>query len=65
MHSTVGLSVIGDYTLDVYVSMFTICYFVTSTIFRPRRRTFDFVGLALFVIFAVIVALRIVAILSP
>jgi len=65
MLCTVGLSIIGDYTLDVYVSLFTISYFVTSTIFRPRRRTFDFVGLALFITFAFIVALRILAILAP
>ena len=34
-------------------------------IFRPRRRTFDFVGLALFITFAVIVAERVLAILAP
>ncbi|HEV2139148.1 MAG TPA: hypothetical protein VGR53_09930 [Nitrososphaerales archaeon] len=65
MLSTVGLSIIGAYTLDVYVSLFTISYFVASTIFRPRRRMFDFVGLALFGAFAFIVALRILAILTP
>jgi len=65
MLSTVCLSLIGDFTLDVYVSMYTICYFVASTIFRPRRRVFDFVGAALFISFAFIVAFRILAILAP
>jgi hypothetical protein len=63
--STIGLSLIGDYTLDVYISLFTISYFVASTIFRPRRRTFDFVGLALFFSFSYIVAIRVLFILSP
>jgi hypothetical protein len=62
--STAGLSMIGGYTLDVYVSMFTICYFVASTVFRPRRLTFDFVGVTLFIVFAYIVALRVLAILA-
>lgn len=65
MLSTVGLTLAGDFTLDVYVSVYTICYFVASTLFRPRRRTFDFVGLALFITFAFIVAFRILVILAP
>jgi hypothetical protein len=65
LFSTAFLASIGDYTLDVYVSVFTICYFVASTIFRPRRLGFDFLGVGLFVAFAVIVAIRVLAILAP
>lgn len=53
---------IGGYTLDVRVSMLTICYFVASAIFRPRRLAFDFVGVALFIVFAYVAALRTLAI---
>ena len=62
--STAGLSMMGGYTLDGYVSMFTICYFVASTIFRPRRLAIDFVGVVLFIVFTYIVALRVLAILT-
>ncbi|MEM0075604.1 MAG: hypothetical protein QXG05_06965 [Nitrososphaerota archaeon] len=62
--SVVSLSAIGISGLDVYVSVFAICYFATSTIFRPRRRVFDFLGVALFIVFSIIVALRVIAILG-
>ncbi len=62
--SAVGLSMIGGYAVDAYVSLFTICYFVASTIFRPRRLTSDFVGVSLFIAFSYIVALRVLAILG-
>jgi hypothetical protein len=65
MFSTAFLAAIGDYTLDVYVSVFTICYFVTSTVFRPRRLGHDFLGIGLFAVFVVIVAERVLSILAP
>ncbi|MEM0118139.1 MAG: hypothetical protein QXV32_06805 [Conexivisphaerales archaeon] len=62
--SVVSMASLGQNSLDVYVSLFVISYFATSAIFSPRRVTFDFLGLALFIIFAVIVALRVLAILG-
>lgn len=62
--SVVAISALGENSLDVYISLFVISYFVTSAVFSPRRITFDFLGLALFVVFAVIVALRVIAILG-
>jgi len=63
--STAAFAMLQTDTLDVYVSVFTISYFATSAVFSPRRRrTFDLLGLSLFAIFAYIVALRVLAILS-
>jgi hypothetical protein len=63
--STVSLAAIGQTGLDVYVSVFVIIYFAMSAIFSPRRRVrFDFLGLALFCIFAIIVAFRVASILG-
>jgi len=61
--STLALSASRESRLDVYISVFAIDYFVASTVLRPRRRTFDFIGVALLVAFAFIVALRFVEIL--
>jgi hypothetical protein len=33
--------------IAAYLSLFTLCYFASSFIFRPKRRTIDFVGLGL------------------
>jgi len=62
--STVSMAALGQQDLDVYVSLFVISYFATSAIFSPRRRTFDFLGAGLFVVFSIIVALRVIAILG-
>lgn len=64
MLSTAAFAMLQTETLDIYVSVFTISYFAVSSVFSPRRRTFDFLGLSLFVIFAYIVALRVLAILA-
>jgi len=45
--SVVSLSALRVQNLAVYVSLFTLCYFANSFIFRPKRRTIDFVGLGL------------------
>jgi hypothetical protein len=50
-------------TLDIYVSGLVLVYFVCSTVFQPRRRTVDFVAVALLLVFAYVVALRVLAIL--
>jgi len=62
--SVVAMSALGQSTLDVYISLFVISYFATSAIFSPRKITFDFLGLALFIVFAIIVALRVMSILG-
>jgi hypothetical protein len=45
--SLVSLSALGIQNLGVYLSIFSLSYFANSFVFRPRRRTFDFVGLGL------------------
>ncbi|MDG6940232.1 MAG: hypothetical protein JRN39_07520 [Nitrososphaerota archaeon] len=62
--SAVALSALAVDDLGVYFSVFTIDYFATSAVFAPRRRTHDLLGLALFVVFAYVVAVRVLAILG-
>jgi hypothetical protein len=45
--SVVSLSVLGVQNLGVYLSLFSLCYYANSFVFRPKRRTIDFVGLGL------------------
>lgn len=75
--TVVSLAALNEVRLDVYVSVFTVAYFATSTVFNPRRsrigiamrerlvalRTPDVLGVVLFIIFALIVALRVAEIL--
>jgi hypothetical protein len=61
--STVALSALKEMRLDAYISIFAIDYFIASAVFRPRRRTMDFIGIALFIAFAYIVALKVMEIL--
>ena len=63
MGTVVGLSALGEARLDVYVSLFTVCYFAASALFQPRRRFFDVVGGALFLVFAYIVLVKVLEIL--
>ena len=57
------LAALGENRLDVYVSLFTLEYFVCLAVLRPRRRTFDFLALALFLAFAYAVAMRVLEVL--
>jgi hypothetical protein len=57
------LAAFNESRLDVYVSVFAVSYFATSSIFNPRRRMNDFLGLSLFLVFSFIVALRVLEIL--
>jgi hypothetical protein len=58
--STVAVfSGLGERRLDLYVSMYTLEYFVAKAILRPRRRFFDVLGLVLFITFSAIVSLKI------
>ena len=55
MATVMSLSALGEAHIDVYVSLFTVCYFAASALFQPRKRFFDVVGGALFLVFCVIV----------
>jgi Ca2+/Na+ antiporter len=57
------LAALNEYRLDVYISLITLIYFTTSAIFRPKKRTKDFLAIALLIIFLYFVALRIIEIL--
>ena len=59
MATVVAMSALGEARLDVYVSLFTVCYFAASALFQPRRRFPDIVGGALFLVFGVIVLQKI------
>jgi hypothetical protein len=65
MLTVVSLSALHESRLEVYVSLFTVCYFAASALFRPRRRLPDLVGGALFLVFIYIVAMKVMEILSP
>jgi len=54
---------LGEVRLDVYISMYTLEYFVVKAIFNPRRVTRDYLAAALFIIFAVIVSYRVLEVL--
>jgi hypothetical protein len=59
MTTVVSLASLGESRLDVYVSLFTVCYFASTALFQPRKRSFDFVGAGLFTVFSFIVAQKI------
>ena len=63
MLTVVGLAALHEQRLEVYVSLFTVGYFTSSALFRPRRRWHDVVGAVLFVVFGYIVAVKILEIL--
>ncbi|MEM2739202.1 MAG: hypothetical protein QXQ29_00150 [Candidatus Bathyarchaeia archaeon] len=59
------LSALHEYRLDVYVSMYTLEYYVCLAVFRPRRRMrFDPIALTLLAVFSVIVAFRVMEVLG-
>ncbi len=63
--STVGIfGALGETRLDVYVSMFTLEYFIATAILRPRRRIIDVLAIGLLAIFFFMVGIRIVEMLS-
>ena len=56
-------SALGETRIDVYVSMFVLEYFVCLALFRPRRRVRDVLAYVLFIVFSVIVAIKVIEIL--
>lgn len=63
MLTVVSLSALGEQRFDVYISLFTVCYFASTALFQPRKRGPDFVGVALFLVFSYIVASKILEII--
>ncbi len=61
--ATIWLSAVGVNDLQVYLSVFAVCYFAASALFRPRRRFFDVAGAGLFLVFCYIVAMKVLGIL--
>lgn len=57
------LAALGESRLDAYVSIFTLEYFVSLAVIRPRRRTRDFLAGALLAVFFLIVGFRVAEIL--
>jgi hypothetical protein len=55
--SVVLLSALGVQNLAAYLSLFTLCYFAVSFVFRPKRRTVDFVGIGLLYYSALFIAI--------
>jgi hypothetical protein len=58
------LSALGEARLDVYVSMYTLEYFVAKAVLRPRRRFVDALGLLLLTAFLITVGVRVWEILQ-
>jgi len=58
------LSALGEARLDVYVSMYTLEYFVAKAVLRPRRRFIDALGLLLLTAFLITVGVRVWEILQ-
>lgn len=61
--TVVALAALREPRLELYVSLFTVGYFVISAVFRPRRRWVDMVGIILFIVFSLIVAFMVAEIL--
>jgi hypothetical protein len=59
MITSIWLAALGEARLEVYVSLFTVAYFACSALFRPRRRIPDVVGATLFLVFCIIVAMKV------
>jgi hypothetical protein len=57
--TVVSLSALAEDRIDVYVSLFTVCYFASTALYQPRKRSFDYVGGVLFFVFCVIVGIKI------
>ena len=61
--TVVSLAALAEQRIDVYVSLFTVCYFASTALYQPRKRGFDVVGGVLFMVFCVIVGIKILEII--
>lgn len=59
MGTIISLSYLGESRLDVYLSLFTVSYFASTALYQPRKRGFDILGAALFLLFTITVAIKI------
>lgn len=59
-----SLAGLGERRLDAYLSMLTLEYSVLYAVLRPKRKSIDFILIALIAVFMVIVALRIAEVLG-
>lgn len=57
------LAALNERRIDVYLSLYTLEYLVLLAVLRPRRKCRDFIAVALFMTFMIIVALRVLEIL--
>ena len=60
---TVILAAINEGRIEVYVSLFTVCYFACSALFTPRGRFLNLVGGGLFVSFCLIISVKVLEML--
>ena len=61
--TVVGLAALKEQRLEVYSSLFTVSYFASSALFRPRRRWCDVVGAVLLLVFGYIVVIKVIEVL--
>ena len=61
--TVVSLTALAEQRIDVYVNLFTVCYFASTALYQPRKRSFDYVGGILFLVFCVNVGIKIIEIL--
>lgn len=60
----VSMTALGETRLEVYLSLFTVCYFAATALYRPRKRYYDIVGAALFLVFMIIVSTKVLEIIK-
>jgi hypothetical protein len=60
----VSMTALGEARLEVYLSLFTVCYFAATALYRPRKRYYDIVGAALFLVFMIIVSIKVLEIIT-
>jgi hypothetical protein len=59
--TVVSLAAIGEVRITVYLSLLTITYFASTLIFRVKRRPrFDFLAVALLIVFALSILFSII-----
>jgi len=61
--TVISLASLNEVRLDVYLSLFTLEYFVLLATLRPRRRSRDYLAIALFLLFCYLVAMRVIKVL--
>ncbi len=55
---------LGEGRVDAYISMYTLEYFIIKALLKPRRITRDYLAIALFIAFTIIVAIRVMQVLG-